>query len=223
MLIGVSNPDPARLFDESFLKRFGTSEWDAATLLELNSRRRKTLSRLLANTGHRIVLSTALTPARDPEASLERLRIFSEVLDELGGLALCLRPRKPWLEDPRTLEQLIRELRAAATAPEIWLEPGREFLPACSPELSSEPAGSLNWVADPLWHPRALWSRARVLKCHGWHEARWIRYYGPEQLEQIRKCCERSKKATVLLWGHSKREEEALRFGELKLGVQGSS
>ena len=206
MLIGISNPELERLDDEAFLLRFGVSEWDSGKILELNSRRRSQLARLLARCGHSLILSTPL--GRDADA--ERLRVLLEVLGELGGMALMLRPRKTVLEDPQLLFGLVRELSAPPLAARILIEPGREHVP---PEGPRQAHPGIDWVADPLWHPRPSWSRARVLKCHGWHEARWIRYYGPEQLETIRR---RSKNAEILLWGHSKREEEALRFCGLK-------
>lgn len=201
-LNGISNPPAERLTDSRFFENFGVSEWDALAILRLSAPRRRALKKLLLRTGHRICLSQALRGLDDSGTGLQE---SCEVRDELGGLALVLRPRKLLLANE---PEFLLGLRGLAKLGKIWIDPGKDFPLALARQAKASP---IEWIADPLWHPRAAWTSARVLKCHGWHEARWIRYYGPGQLELIRR---RAKRADVLLWGHSKREEEGARFAE---------
>jgi hypothetical protein len=141
----------------------------------------------------------------ESEPALEKIIIAGEILSELSGLALIVRPSKrvTRLEDSGTaiLRQARKELPQAFG---LWVEPGETFFRLRLP--------SLEWIADPLWHEARARNGSSIHKLHGWHEARWIRYYGDQQL---RLALKNSKKAKYLLVGHSKREEEAAKLQSL--------
>ena len=206
MLIGVSKPDsgePSKLKgrgkDLDWLREFPVSEWDLHSLLPLRAQTRRAMRRALEATGHQTVISM---PLPESEEAMERVTLASEILSELRGLALMVRPSRRVGTEPE-LFKLCRQNLASTL--ELWVDPGQVF-----PKSSDRPAiAGSHWVADPLWHPSSNWRTSRVHKLHGWHEARWIRYYGELQLKQA---FTRSRRARVLLLGHSKREEEAFRL-----------
>jgi hypothetical protein len=187
-----------------WLEQFETSEWDFHDLMEMDARARKKASTLMARAHHRIAVSMLFSHT---EAGLDRIRLASEVLQELGGVALLLRlPRALKLDPAEGARAVARARRELTDHLELWADPGEEFF--CGPAPApGQPA--IHWIADPLWHPQSSYRRAQILKLHGWHPARWIRYYGTEQLQLALK---RSAKARVLLLGHSQREEEAQRL-----------
>ena len=206
MRIGVSKPDsgePTKLKgrgkDLHWLEDFPVSEWDLHALLPLRAPTRRAMRRALEASSHQIVISMPLPESMD---AMERVTIASEIPSELQGLALMVRPSRRVWNTPE-LFKICRENLAPTL--ELWIDPGQVF-----PKASDRPALiNTHWVADPLWHSPSHWRTSRIHKLHGWHEARWIRYYGELQLKQA---LTRSRRARVLLLGHSKREEEAYRL-----------
>jgi len=139
------------------------------------------------------------------EPALEKITLAGELMTELSGLALIVRPSKRVLRLEDSGRTLL--LQARKELPQnfgLWVDPGETFFKLTLP--------SLEWIADPLWHEARARSGTGIHKLHGWHEARWIRYYGEEQLRLALKY---SKKAKYLLVGHSKREEEAAKLQSL--------
>lgn len=212
MILGVSKPDsgePIKLKgrgdSSSWLKEFPVSEWDLHALLGLRAASRRVIKKALAEASHQIVLSMPLPENMLNMEAMERVTVASEILMELGGLALLVRPSQRVIAERELFIRCREELAASL---ELWVDPGQVF-PKASDRLTLP---QTHWVADPLWHPSSNWRMSRIHKLHGWHEVRWIRHYGELQLQQALK---RSRRARVLLLGHSKREEEAARLSAL--------
>lgn len=209
MRIGISKPSIECLWDFRWLKAFAVSEWDFSTILGLNSRERKQVSRHLTETHHRTILSAGAgffpaDPAAEekglPIAILERLELASEMAQFFATDTLLLRVPTRFENHPTVFRELSAYLPKNLG---LALDPGSAHFRIDTPRAS--------WVADPLWHPPSFLRKKSIFKVHGWHESRWIRYYGPLQLEKLRTVCKKMKPG-ILLFGHSKREEEAATF-----------
>ena len=212
MLVGISNPPLERLFDEDWLQRFQVSEWRFHTLLELSASNQRRTRRLLEKTKHRLVISGG----REffPKAlAMRTLYSIDEVIQEhlalatelkFHFLALSLKVPSTMEGDHLYLAAILRELKSECS---LWIEGGREAISLKLPGTQR--------VADPLWHPNSVLNTSRVFKVHGWHSERWVRYYGPEQLRTLEKLCKK-RAPQILLFGHSKREEEGGRFQKLR-------
>jgi hypothetical protein len=195
-----------RISHQPWLAQFKSSEWDLATLLAIGLAKRRSLARRLRSAQHSIVLSLPLTgpltarPSALEEFS-EKLTIAGELLGELNGEALLLRLPRRLLDLPDSGRSLLVQARKEIPARfGFWVDPGKIF--------SRMEIRGMEWVADPLWHPPTAWRSSQVHKLHGWHEARWIRYYGEKQLKDALRRSTQAQ-ARFLLLGHSKREEEA--------------
>jgi hypothetical protein len=198
------------------MEQFGTSEWDLFTLLELRLRARRALAERLKKSGHRLIASMALP---ESEPMLERVTLASEILADLCGQALIVRPSKRVARSEDSGRGLLIAARMNLDpAFELWVDPGEGFFRVSTPAS----LGTVEWVADPLWHTPAQWKSTPIHKLHGWHEARWIRYYGDAQLKLALK---RSLQAGAshLLVGHSKREEESGKLLEMIHPIAGKS
>ncbi|NCA17991.1 MAG: hypothetical protein EBS90_13275 [Betaproteobacteria bacterium] len=178
------------------------------SLLEIKLPARRALARRLRAARHSVVLSMALP---ESEPALERVTLAGELLSDLSGLALLVRPSKRVARSEESGRALLISVRRELPRDfALWVDPGEVFFRV---ELPSG-AGEIHWVADPLWHTRSQWGSTPIHKLHGWHEARWIRYYGDAQLKlAIKRSLQAG--ASHLLVGHSKREEESRTLSEI--------
>ncbi len=221
MKIGISKPRDLSaeefLLSSSHRDSVDVSEWDALDLLEVSSRTRSKIFKTLHQSPHRTVISVSSAYLfRNREAGRERIELLSELTEAFSAMAILVRWSGPPTDGAADASSLGADAALAqlphllASGTEWWIDSGRE-LPAHPLEPAAATDSRAALVFDPLWHSVPRGVRTPIFKLHGWHPSRWIRYYGQEQLTRLEKLCRRHE-PRVVLFGHSMRNDEALRF-----------
>jgi hypothetical protein len=190
------------MIEARWLTDSSVTEWDLQTLIDLEPRQAKAARSALSRAPHHAwIVSTG-------SAALQRqLEAVEELALSFPIQALLVRINFKALGAE---ELLLSARRRLAPSLELWIDPGKDAKKIDTKLLRSQSVTqprAIRWVGDPLWHPKSLWKDCSIYKLHGWHESRWVRYYGSQQLKLLMELC-RKHKPEVLLLGHSKREEE---------------
>jgi len=203
MKIGISRPralSPGQfLCDPLWTSRIALSEWDLLDLIDVSARQQSAIHKTLASSSHRTILGvSAKYLLSNPEATSERISILLELAEAFVASSVLIRSSR---EELVAIEQ---SLSKPLSSIEVWVDCGREL-----PQTRLLPV-----IEDPLWHRISTARSSGLFKLHGWHPARWVRYYGPERLQQLARLAAKHR-PRVILFAHSMRNEEALRFQEL--------
>ena len=175
------------------------SEWDALDLVEIPARKRARIRQRLTPFNHQIIVGVPSSFIfANSEVTSERISIVEEIAEDFNAKLIFLRLTAGRF-DPGEIQNWVKQ-----SEKNVWVDQGREEV--------SRPLARV--IIDPLWQPTARGTRNGIFKLHGWHPSRWIRYYGHDQLLALKKMVKKSQPRAVL-FAHSMRNEEAIRFQEM--------
>ncbi|MEN9723363.1 MAG: hypothetical protein RJB38_1349 [Pseudomonadota bacterium] len=214
MKIGISSPRSLSLMKSlgspAWISQFDGSEWPLEDLLALSLRQRLRIRKSLETSTHRLAISIQIPWRRlDLEALRERVVIAGELCREFQAQALSTKISETLdhQEAPEFFDDVFREItHAIPNKVELWLDPGKLGRTRVLPRT--------RWIWDPFWHATTDGTRNGVWKAHGWHDSRWIRYYGALQLQTLLKRVARLRPEWIF-FSHSMRDEEAATFRSL--------
>lgn len=204
-LFGCSGLDPSEYEQEALLPEL--SEVDLLAYSSWSSQERRILGLRIAQ-GHQVVgsCSSAWISRGDP---LEKKMILEELCAELRISKLIVR---------------VQARHVNWNWPHYsFVELGLDFPQEQrgSPVLSRSEQRVIQSVWDPMWdsevptHPNI----PRFVKIHGWHESRWIRRYGTDQIREgmkkLRGAVSLSRQTILILLAHSQKRQQLSEFRDI--------
>jgi hypothetical protein len=212
MKLGISKPRDISITDyfskSCSIQNTSITEWELQEVISLTSQQLKSIANQIIKRNHSLVFSSDQRFfSGESSEILEKISILSELEEHFPHSALLLRFRPELENSLRKCAPLFSDKKIT-----LWMDAGRELPSNDLIEKSRELC--IEWIADPFWHSKKFVKSSCIYKVHGWHPERWIRYYGKEQLEQLRTLCQKND-PKVLLFAHSMRNEEVTRFQEI--------
>lgn len=180
-------------------------EVDLKTALSWNKTTCNRVKKVLCSSDLKMVPRFSLRTVPDPETLQDWISIWNDSWHERTPWVKVSAGRKQW--DPG-IGTGLRELRiSSSNAPWIFEwgqdDQARSVQQALNTQLFQGHAPDLDWHSIPK-------SNANVC-LHGWHEARWIRRYGPVQIESLVRKARRARVQALTL-SYSGRWDELKAF-----------
>lgn len=192
------------------LGRVDAFEIDALDPVFESARTRRRLASLATRDRAQILISASrfFLLGEDSAEREEKRSLLREICESTNAVACSMKlpPGFSRQEEMATrLGEFIRGWQRFGDGLPLRIDPGKS---------AYQPANSILTAEDPLWGNPLGSDYWRV---HGWHESRWVRLYGAEDLERILSLS-RKLRPRWIIFAHSQRRLQAPAFRQMAQG-----
>jgi hypothetical protein len=215
LVFGKFDPETNPVPFTSWSKHFSAAEIELPQYFAWKPRARQYFQKWVMQKHVRLIPRVSMRPNREVSEFEDWLSLWNEAWGSQTLYWSIYSGRRAWDED---LARVQLE-RFESLKQKYWVEWGQNDGVSTTRFFEAKKFfGGL--VVDPGWHPmKTLKAQPNLrFKLHGWHEARWMRRYGPVQAEKIRRICQqgvnKNAETTTLVLSYSGKVEEAKLFTE---------